>query len=102
MARLMEGDLRPLERLERLLVGMRDELLQRPLHVLGRVERLGLGRGAAPVVAVHELRVLDLDVGRVQQHRAAEIGRGRGGVDRSVESLLAEERDRPRVVDVSV
>ena len=50
MARLMERDLRPLQRLEGLFVGMRHELLQRPLHVFEGVERLRRGPGPPPVM----------------------------------------------------
>ena len=96
----MEHHARPLERLEGLLVGVLHEAIQGALGVLGGVERED--RSLAAVVPVQELGVLDLDVGGVQEHGAAEVrGRGRG-VDGTPESLFAEKRDRSRMIDVGV
>ena len=102
MTRLMEHDARALERLERLLVLVRHELSERPFHVLRCVERPYLCPRSPVMVPVHEFSVLDLDVGRVEQHGAAQVHGRRRAVDGAVETLLAEERDGPRVVDVGV
>src|SRR5439155_20505581 len=100
--RLVKYGLNSLERLERLLVAVGRELRERALDVARRIERLDPGLRTAVGVAVQEFGVLELDVRRVQEHGPAQVCRDFRRVDRSVESLLAEERNRSGMVDMGV
>ncbi len=78
-------------------------MFERPRDVLRVIEwlhRVTSVRRVAPLV--QEFRVLQLDVRRVEEHGAAEVLGGRGGVDGALEASLDEERDRAGVVDVRV
>src|SRR4051812_3046483 len=75
------------------------EILYRD-RIAQRVERLAFGR--YPTLSLQILVVFLLNVGGIGQHDGTEVSAGRGGVDRSVEALLDQERKPPAMVDVGV
>lgn len=70
------------------VVGAGDELAHDLLRVLHGVVRLDRRRTAALRLAVFPLDLLLLDVRRVLQHNAAQIGGGIGGVNGGAEPVL--------------
>jgi hypothetical protein len=85
---------------KRALVGVGFHEFDRVHGVGDRVERRGTLAGAS--LLLQELKVALLDVGRVWQHRRAEVSRGGRGVDRLVELTAGEERQAARVIDVGM
>ena len=86
-------------------VGHGDHALEHAEHVLDAVERLDGSSSCRPVARdrlVDEARVVRLDHGGVFEHDGAEVARRGRRVDRPVEPLLHEERERAGVIDVRV
>ena len=83
------------------VVGAREERL-RGLGVGDAVERLDLLLGPRGPLGVPELGIFLLDMGRVGQHDAAQVGRGRRRVNPPAEPLPHQARQVAAVVDVGV
>ena len=67
-----------------------------------RVQRLDGRQPLFGVALVHELGIGFLDVGRVAQHGAAQVTRGRGRVDGLVKAVLDQRGQIARVINVRV
>ena len=51
---------------------------------------------------IDPFQIFLLDMGAVEQHDAAKVGRGGGAIDRPVETLAHEAREQARVINVCV
>ena len=101
VARVPERGPEALDHVERLVVRMRAEALERTVHVLLDVERLDRGpRGVAALVQVAGVGLVE--VRRVGEHGPAQVAGGGGRVDATGVAAPDQGRQRTAVVDVGV
>ena len=102
VARVAEGDRDAVGHRERAVVVDADKLPDRLLGVGGGVKRLDRREALLGALLGDERGVIALDLGRILEHDAGEVARGKGAVDVSLEALAAEVRQVAAVIDVRV
>ena len=89
-------------RRKRLIVRNGPEFVHARLGILDRVERFEGGVVLPALLCIGKFEVLELKVGRIPQHDAAQFHRGRRGVDRAGKSPLDKVRNVSAVVDMGM
>ena len=79
-----------------------DKLPDRLVGIRGGVERLDGREALLGALLGDERGVIALDLGRVLQHDAGQVARGKGAVDVALEALAAEVRQIAAVIDMRV